>query len=314
MHMDESGLVRRYRLNYRLRGDAVLTEQMILDHWNLERALTKQLLESDPDRRHEIFAACYTRLYQELGWLNAQRQPMTREEKDAEFASWCATLPPAPKKVYEIGSGNGELLAYLAERGYECVGSEITSERGKRLLGGAERDIGWHLGDGVNLSRFESAGTYDVVISRQLIEHLHPDDIQTHFAEVHKILRPGGCYVFSTPHRLTGPHDVSRIFNRPRAEGMHLREFTYRELFSIPRTQGFRHVSHAGQRARVQRLLGNSEGRTWALGNALGLLRGALLASEVLLRLTPRRFRGVLAGSLRKLGLFTENVFLVAER
>ena len=37
-------------------------------------------------------------------------------------------------------------------------------------------------------------------------------DTELHFEIVHKILKPGGMYALRTPHRQSGPHDVSRWF------------------------------------------------------------------------------------------------------
>src|SRR5690606_20747310 len=65
----------------------------------------------------------------------------------------------------------------------------------------------------------------DTAFSDQLIEHLHPDDAADHFRVVRQVLKPGGVYIFRTPHRLSGPHDVSRYFCE-HAEGFHLKEWT----------------------------------------------------------------------------------------
>ena len=88
----------------------------------------------------------------------------------------------------------------------------------------------WTVSDGVHLERFEAPESYDAVISDQVIEHLHPDDLVAHFAGVHAILKPGGRYALATPHAFEGPFDVSRVFGSERPQGMHLKEYTYREL------------------------------------------------------------------------------------
>ena len=71
--------------------------------------------------------------------------------------------------------------------------------------------------------------TIDVVFSDQLIEHFHPDDTLFHFRLVRRILKPGGVYVFRTPHGFSGPHDISQYFCHS-AKGFHLKEWTYVEL------------------------------------------------------------------------------------
>jgi SAM-dependent methyltransferase len=44
--------------------------------------------------------------------------------------------------------------------------------------------------------------TFDWAISNSLVEHLHPDDVNTHLREVRRILRAGGKYLIWCPNRL----------------------------------------------------------------------------------------------------------------
>ena len=82
----------------------------------------------------------------------------------------------------------------------------------------------------------------DVAFSDQLIEHLHPEDTKHHFKTVHRLLKPGGVYTFRTPHRLTGPHDVSRYFS-DQPECFHLKEWSYGELAGLLKRLGYRSVA-----------------------------------------------------------------------
>lgn len=41
--------------------------------------------------------------------------------------------------------------------------------------------------------------SFDLVSANMVVEHL--DDPRTHFAEIHRVLRPGGFFVFHTPNR-----------------------------------------------------------------------------------------------------------------
>ena len=82
----------------------------------------------------------------------------------------------------------------------------------------------------------------DLVFSNQLIEHLHPDDVPLHLANVIKSLVKGGRYYCITPSRLTGPHDISMYFDDV-ATGLHLKEYTYSDLSALMRSAGFTKVS-----------------------------------------------------------------------
>jgi SAM-dependent methyltransferase len=238
MPIDGPELVRRYKANYGMPDRAAITEDMVLHHWALERRLTTELLSSDPARRWSVFERCYSTLYAELPWLNELSGAVPTESAADEAADWSALIGPAPRRVYEIGSGKGRLAAALADRGYECTATEITRERGQKWT--ADRQsLRWTVSDGVHLDTFERPGSYDAVISNQVIEHLHPDDLAPHFAGVHAILNAGGRYVFATPHAFAGPADVSRVFDRDRPEGMHLKEYTYGELQDAVHGAGF---------------------------------------------------------------------------
>jgi SAM-dependent methyltransferase len=98
----------------------------------------------------------------------------------------------------------------------------------------------------------------NMVISNQLMEHLHPDDAADQLQEIFRILRPGGSYICVTPNRLHGPHDSSARFEDLPcpvvdgtfvANGLHLKEYTNFELFQLFRSVGFRRTRHfAGAR------------------------------------------------------------------
>lgn len=77
-----------------------------------------------------------------------------------------------------------------------------------------------------------SDASVDVVFSDQLIEHFHPEDTKYHFELVLRILKPGGKYIFRTPHSLLGPHDISARFS-DEPEGLHLKEWSYMEILEL---------------------------------------------------------------------------------
>ena len=227
-------LVSRYRSMQRLSADAPCTIEQVMRHWTLEHELAQQLLASTPDTRWTVFEEAYTRLYGELDWLGADGE---KPRDELRFREYELVIGEPPADIYEVGSGAGALLMYLAARGYRCKGTEITRERGAGRAG-----IEWGNSDGVHLDLFESARSYDVVVSSQVIEHIHPSDLVTHLQSARTILRPGGRYVFDTPHRLHGPMDVSNVFGYEVAAGMHLKEYTFREIRAAAEAAGYSQV------------------------------------------------------------------------
>jgi ubiquinone/menaquinone biosynthesis C-methylase UbiE len=69
----------------------------------------------------------------------------------------------------------------------------------------------------------------DCVVSTSMIEHLHPEDIQPHLREVHRVLKPEGRYLVWCPNGLG--HHKDRDF--------HLSMFSHRELIAAMRQAGF---------------------------------------------------------------------------
>lgn len=95
------------------------------------------------------------------------------------------------------------------------------------------------LTDGVSLPL--AAESVDLAYSDQVLEHLHPDDAAEQTRNVCEALVPGGSYLCVTPHRFSGPWDVSRPFD-DLATGLHLKEYTIEELVRLFRSTGFERV------------------------------------------------------------------------
>jgi SAM-dependent methyltransferase len=191
-----------------------------------------------------VFSECYTELYTKLPWLNAP------EIAAHDYSPW-SRLINQKSRIFEIGSGKAPLLKYLTSLGHECVATEITQERGAKHAADTA-GLTWHLTDGVNLAEFEAESSYDVVISTQVIEHLHPDDMLAHFSNPLRILKVGGRYIFDTPHAGTGPHDLSLVFCLDRPVCMHLKEYNFLELRKLLTRAGFSSVSAVLYRPRLR--------------------------------------------------------------
>ena len=308
MAIEGPELVRRYKANYGIPDRAPITEDMVRHHWSLERRLTAELLASDAAHRWRVFERCYSTLYSELPWLNELSEQGSSESAADDAGVWSRLIGPPPKRVYEIGSGNGRLAAALADRGYQCTATEITRERGQRWTI-AGQSLRWSVSDGVHLYNFERLASYDAVISDQVIEHLHPDDLVEHFIGAHAILKAGGRYAFATPHAFEGPSDVSRVFGSDRAEGMHLKEYTYRELQGAVYAAGFERIEAVFRlpravRARFSRSVHPAASRAYFL---------YLRVIESAIARLPRHKRRHAARALR-LALWPSGITVVATK
>lgn len=239
---DTQDLVTRYKRKFGLAPGYPLSESMVLQHWDLERRLARELRESRPDERWSVFERCYTALYSKCPWLNEGVDDSTQDD-ELDFGHFLTLLKGA-RDIYEVGSGKARLLTYLARKGFRCVATEVTRERGERWTD-ETTNVAWHCCDGVNLAQFEPREHYDAVVSTHVVEHLHPEDVVTHMENVHAILKPGGRYVLSMPHRHAGPMDLSEIFGLDEPVCMHLREYSWAETEEALRKAGFARMEAA---------------------------------------------------------------------
>ena len=110
------------------------------------------------------------------------------------------------------------------------VSDEITR---KRVL---PENLRLVLSDGSTIP--VESNSVNVAYSNQLMEHLHPEDAVEQLQHLYAALAPGGVYICITPSRLTGPHDISCVYDRE-AKGFHLKEYTVGDLAALFREVGF---------------------------------------------------------------------------
>ena len=296
-------LVARYKRKFGLAPNYPLSETMVRQHWDLERQLARELLDSRREERWTVFERNYTTLYSECPWLNDAVDTAAQND-ELDFRHFLPLLKGA-RDVYEVGSGKGRLLRYLARHGHRCVATEITRERGERWTD-ERSNVTWRCCDGVNLADFEPRGHYDAVVSTHVIEHFHPDDVPLHLSNVHAILKPGGRYVFCMPHKHAGPTDLSEVFGLDEPICMHLREYTWAETERALRDAGFTRMEAV--------YVAPMAVRRWLHihGSSAGYL-AYVKAVEAALGAMPLTLRRKL-GKLGQLGLFRPEVFMVARK
>jgi len=293
-------IVERYTRQNHL--DRPATIEMVRAHYYIERRLARSIRESTKEDRAQAAEDAYRRYYQECWWLAAWQKPATADPR--EFSHFLKLLRPFGKRIYEVGSGSGALAQFLCGNGYDCVATDIGSApRGDAPAGGPI----WHNTDGIHLTRYESPASYDAVISSQVIEHLHPDDIAEHCAEALRLLKPGGAYLMVTPNRLSGPADMAELFGMEVSDCFHLREYTHGELAAILRRAGFARVRAVYVAPKKLRSIHE-------LCFVSGFYLRALTAFEKTVEKLPRAPRKGVLEVLHKVALWRRDVCLLAER
>ena len=104
------------------------------------------------------------------------------------------------KRILDAGCGNGYLCRLLSKKGAEMVGADV-SKRAIEIAEDIEKNesmnIEYHVGSVCNLSMC-SDGEFDAVVSNLVLQDLQ--DIDKAVAELHRVLKPDGKFVFSIMH------------------------------------------------------------------------------------------------------------------
>lgn len=106
-------------------------------------------------------------------------------------------VSPRPGRLYDVGCGSGGLAGVLRPWLSEYVGVDIA-----RYPGFPEAPWARFVQADLNAPRFPLAdGAADVVVSVETIEHL--ENPRAFLRELHRLLKPGGVLVLTTPNQLS---------------------------------------------------------------------------------------------------------------
>ena len=213
------------------------TLDQIEQHYRLEKHLAARIMNAPAEDRTQVSLEAYDELFRTITWHDGHLKTEERRLRARESYKPFLRMVGRDQDVLELGCGNGAQMQTLGPLNKRCVGvdiSQIVLDHQATMPPNVELKVA----DATNLIIFED-DSFDVAFSTQLIEHLHPEDVQRHFDEVARVLRPGGRYICETPHPYSGPHDISFHFDEV-ATCFHLKEYTFDELLMIMRAAGFR--------------------------------------------------------------------------
>jgi SAM-dependent methyltransferase len=207
-------------------------------HYEVEKELAARLRISTREERPALFESLYRELFVRVPdhpRLTRRESPEeSRRKVDGQIRLLRPFLPHGGTLV-EFAPGDCRLSFRAAETAGKVIGVDISDQRAPGDPSPPNFELVVY--DGYHLSLPDSIA--DVVFSYQFLEHLHPDDVRPHFDLVRRLLKPGGWYVFDTPHRFSGPHDISSVFGSELV-GFHFQEWTCREIRQTLLSQGYR--------------------------------------------------------------------------
>jgi SAM-dependent methyltransferase len=119
----------------------------------------------------------------------------------------------SPERALEVGPGAGVYLPLLTELAGTVVASDVQAD----FLDNAEALRIKHRGleliaDDITVSRLPEA-SFDLILCSEVIEHI--PDSPAALASMHRLLRPGGRLVLSTPQRYSPLELAARVATRP---------------------------------------------------------------------------------------------------
>lgn len=208
-----------------------LTLEQLRNQYEVEKAIASQLKKATRKER----AIIYRTMYDEVFRLVPDHTRVKRRKNSRLTSSTIKikkrlidNLITKSKILVEFAPGDCKFATEISKLVNFVYAIDISDQRGDFF--DKPNNFKLIIYDGYKLEIEEDSA--DIVFSDQLIEHLHPDDVEMHFELVKRILKPSGVYVFRTPHRFSGPHDISKFFSAV-AEGLHLKEWIYSEMVNI---------------------------------------------------------------------------------
>ena len=138
-------------------------------------------------------------------------------------------------QILEVGCGAGTMTAYLADRGFTTIGTDV-SEVLLRYARKAHPECRFEHMRGEVL-RFPD-DRFDLVVSFDVLEHI--PDVEAHVREVRRVLRPGGHYLLQTPNKWTNlPFSIVRDRSLARWKKYHPSLQTKKSLTRMLEGHGF---------------------------------------------------------------------------
>ena len=192
-------------------------------------ALTKEQIKEDMDRRYDTGNAYPNPSY----WIHAHHTTLEKTFVELIGATGDG------KRVLEIGCGSGGIAAHHLPNAAYILATDLSNSALAiaREFFSARQNIEFVQSDAESIDCPDES--FDLVVSKEVIEHLIEPMML--LKKAHRLLRPGGKLVLSTPNKDSFHLRVNRLFGRAdfMCAGDHIREFTYGEMQEMLVAAGF---------------------------------------------------------------------------
>jgi len=214
------------------------TSERIRHHYDIERGLADRLRNAGPDERPGLYTELYTELFERVTdhpQVLESADPSIEQRRMLGQLRFLKRLVTKDTVYLELGPGVCSLARAVAAQVSQVFAVDVTDAVAGQK--GFPENFELVLSDGTSVP--VNQGSVDLAFSNQLMEHLHVDDALAQLENVYQALKPGGTYFCITPSSISGPHDVSRHYDKV-ATGFHLKEYRYQDLVPLFKAVGFK--------------------------------------------------------------------------
>lgn len=138
--------------------------------------------------------------YAEAYWNELERKSF-----DRILLNWFAAQIPAGETVLEIGCGPGEVAGFLTHGGVKCIATDLSAamlENGKKYF----PDVRFEVQDFFRLTYEDNS--FSGAVGFYAIVNLTVEEVKAVLAEVKRVLRSGGIFLFSF-HVFDGEEEIA---------------------------------------------------------------------------------------------------------
>lgn len=230
-------------------------DQLLLLQWEQERAFARAILATAKDlpERTQVICQAYdtvTQVFAAVQGKLGEAAPMGVHPRHTRLIVELLRRQRRrglDARLFEIGFGSGRLLKGVCEAGFPIAGIEVSwamCQQAQKSLG-TEHQSRLFVGDFLRDEMPAADGPWSLVYWNDVFEHIPPDEISDWLRRIHRMLPPGGQLVTITPNWHVRPSDVTVAVHGPRTEamGLHLKEYTLREVCDLLGRAGFAHVA-----------------------------------------------------------------------
>ncbi len=259
-----------------VRDLALLAPDELLElQWQEEQKLARRIIEAPKGSRERIVAIRLA--YDTIARIHTARnrdncEPLIMGLDQRYVGLVLGLLRRQQRRMgspsfFEVGFGSGVLLKTVADEEFDVAGVEVSGalhHQACELLGPDYRE--WLLvGDARTIAAGQQ-GRHSIVYWNDVFEHIPPDEILEYLQAIRSMLVPGGLLVTITPNWHFRPSDITSEFCPARTEavGLHLKEYTLREVTALLLEAGF---------GKVRTPLLQTKKRMFTCGSGLAALK-----------------------------------------